>query len=130
LIQSSIPKSITRNRQVFETIFMYLQAHPCYLINWIKGSRFFDEPKDLTLLLQAIFGKREMKDNQRVISTLTIIAKAMFDAEARINNFKELCSVFRTDSPFRTIFKLIFSMQSSNARFNKLVITKLLFRLQ
>jgi len=109
---------------------MYLQAHPCYLINWIKGSRFFDEPKDLTLLLQAIFGKREMKDNQRVISTLTIIAKAMFDAEARINNFKELCSVFRTDSPFRTIFKLIFSMQSSNARFNKLVITKLLFRLQ
>jgi len=58
-----------------------------------------------------------------------IIAKSMFDAEARINNFKEMTSVFRTDSPFRTIFKLIYGMQSSNLRFNKLVIAKLLFKL-
>ena len=36
----------------------------------------------MTLLLQAIFGKREMKDNQRVASTLMIVAKAMFDEEA------------------------------------------------
>ena len=82
------------------------------------------------LLLYAIFGKREMKDNQRVINTLVVIAKAMFDQESKINNFKELCSVFRTDSPFRTIFKVIFSMQSTNLGFNKVVISKLLFKLQ
>ena len=129
-IQSSIPKSISRNRQVYEAIFTYLQSHPCYLIQWIKGPRFYGEPGDLTLLLQAIFGKREMKDNQRVASTLMIVAKAMFDEEARRNNFKELCSVFRTDSPFRTVFKLIFETQSPNLGFNKEIITRLIHKLQ
>lgn len=59
-----------------------------------------------------------------------IIAKAMFDEEAKINAFKELCSVFRTDSPFRTIFKIIFEMQSRNLGFNKEIISRLLHKLQ
>lgn len=71
-----------------------------------------------------------MKDNQRVLNILMLIAKAMFDEEARINNFKELCSVFRTDSPFRTIFKMIFEMQSANLGFNKEIIARLLHKLQ
>ena len=130
-IQSSIPKSISKNRQVFEAIFNFLQSHPCYLINWIKkDSAFFDSPEDLQLLLYAVFGKREMKDNQRVLNILMLIAKAMFDEEARVNNFKELCSVFRTDSPFRTIFKMIFEMQSANLGFNKEIIARLLHKLQ
>ena len=47
-----------------------------------------------------------------------LVAKAMFDEEAKINNFKELCSIFRTDSPFRSIFKVIYEMQSPNLGFN------------
>lgn len=71
-----------------------------------------------------------MKDNLRVLNTLMIIAKAMFDTEAQQNNFKELCSVFRTDSPFRTIFKMIFNLQTSNLNFNKEIIARLLHKLQ
>ena len=110
MIQSGIPKSIGRNRQVFEAIFTYLQAHPCYIARWIKQTKFFDEPEDLQLLLFAIFGKNEIKNNQRVIKTLMIIAKAMYDEEFRLNSFKELTSVFRTNSPFRAILSLIFEM--------------------
>lgn len=80
--------------------------------------------------MYAVYGKREMKDNPRVINSLMIISKAMFDEEAKVNNFKELCSVFRTDSPFRTIFKVIFNMQSGNLGFNKEVITRLIHKLQ
>lgn len=39
---------------------------------------------------------------------MMIIAKAMFDEEYDKNNFKELTSVFRTNSPFRAIFNMIF----------------------
>ena len=81
-ITSTIPKSIIRNRQLFETIFTYLQIHPCYLINWIKDSKFFEEPDDLELLISAVFGKIEIKDNPRVLNTLMIIAKGLFDVES------------------------------------------------
>ena len=111
-MQSSIPKTISRNRQVFEAIFTYLQAHPCYVIDWIKNTKFFDDPEDLHLLLSAIYGKCEMKNNPRIINTFVLIAKAMFDLEAEQNNFKALCSVLRTESPFRTIFKIIFVNQA------------------
>ena len=109
-IESSIPKSIIRNKQVFEMIYTYLQAHPCYLINWIVKTRFFEEPTELKLLLQAIFGRREMHDNPRVINTLLVIAKSIFQHEMKRSNdnIKDITSVFRTDSPFKTIFSLIF----------------------
>ena len=86
-ITSKIPKSIIRNRQLFETIFGYLQMHPCYLINWIKDSKFFEEPDDMELLINAVFGRIEMKDNLRVINTLMIVAKGLFDAETERYNF-------------------------------------------
>ena len=123
-IDSSIPKSIIRNRQVFEMIYTYLQAHPCYLINWITRTRFFDEPTELQLLLQAIFGRREMTDNPRVVSTLLVIARAIFQHEMKFNNVKDMTSVFRTDSPFKTIFNLVFDCQSANQAFNHRIITK------
>ena len=78
------------------------------------------------LLLFAIFGKREMKDNRRVLKTLMIIAKALFDEELASNNFKELTSVFRTNSPFRAIFNLIFEMQGSNLGFMREIIVRML----
>lgn len=89
-----------------------------------------DEPEDLQLLLHAIFGKREMKDNPRVLKTLMIIAKSMFDAEYEQNNFKELTSVFRTNSAFRAIFSMIFEMQNSNLGFMRDVIARSLHQQQ
>ena len=129
-INSSIPKSIGRNRQVFEAIYTYLQAHPCYIIRWIKNTKFFEEPEDLKLLLEGIYGKREMKNNKRVLKTMMIIAKAMFDEEYDKNNFKELTSVFRTNSPFRAIFNMIFQLQTSNLGFLKEVIVQMLHKTQ
>ena len=49
------------------------------MINWIKETKFFNEPDDLELLLFAVFGGIEMKDNSRVLNTLMIIAKGMFE---------------------------------------------------
>lgn len=71
-----------------------------------------------------------MKDNRRVLKTLMIIAKAMFDEELANNNFKEMTSVFRTNSSFRAIFNLIFEMQSSNLGFVKTIIVQMLHQLQ
>ena len=35
-LKTHLPKAIIRNKHIFEGIFTLLQAHPCYLINWIQ----------------------------------------------------------------------------------------------
>lgn len=65
-----------------------------------------------------------MTDNPRVVNTLLIIARAIFQHEMKFNNVKDMTSVFRTDSPFKTIFNLIFDCQSANQAFNHRIITK------
>ena len=79
------------------------------MINWITKTKFFDEPEGIKLLIYAIYGKREIKDNQRLLSTLLIVSREVFKYELNQINFKEMTSIFRTDSAFKTIFNLIFT---------------------
>ena len=65
-----------------------------------------------------------------MLNTLMIIAKGLFDVESRLNNFKEMCSLFRTDSPFRRIFSMIFKNQTSNRGFVREVLSRMLHKLQ
>lgn len=37
-LKSEIPQVVLLNKQIYEIMFMILQSHPCYLINWIKSS--------------------------------------------------------------------------------------------
>ena len=69
-----------------------------------------------------------MHDNPRVINTLLVIAKSIFQHEMKRSNdnIKDITSVFRTDSPFKTIFSLIFDCQSANQAFDQKIITKII----
>ena len=40
-VESTLPKLIMRNRQLFEAIFTLLQIHPCYLQNMICKTAIF-----------------------------------------------------------------------------------------
>jgi len=51
------------------------------MINWITKTKFFDEPEGIKLLIYAVYGKREIKDNQRLLSTLLIVSREVFKYE-------------------------------------------------
>ena len=53
-----------------------------------------------------------MMDNDRVVRTLLVIAKAVGHAEIKQISLKDMTSQFRYDSPFRTIFNLAFENQN------------------
>lgn len=79
LDKNTIPKIMVRSRQIFEGIFTYLHAHPCYMITWIK--KHIRESAEIEGLIYQVYGKKEMRDNARVINTLSVIARAIFDHE-------------------------------------------------
>ena len=65
-----------------------------------------------------------MKDNQRLIRTLVIVAKQIFDYEIKKNSINEL--IFKTESPFRYIFNIILENQTCNMEFIRTIIRDML----
>lgn len=76
-----LPKILIRNKKILEYIFTYLQTHPCYIITWIKKLNYIQESSKIKPFIERVFGRREIRDNPRVINTLVIIAKHVFEEE-------------------------------------------------
>jgi len=96
------------------------------LINWITKTELFDEPNEMRSVLVSIFGRREMLNNKRVVNTLMIIAKEVLRAELDLTNLKDMTSPFLSDSPFKTLFNLIFECQTQNMNFVRGVLTHIM----
>ena len=71
-----------------------------------------------------------MRDNPRVINTLVIIAKHVFDEELRLGSLKSTTSLGAANSAFRAIFTLILENQSQNHNFNKDVIRVMIHKMR
>ena len=108
-----------RSRQIFEGMYTYLQAHPCYVITWIK--KLLHESGEVDGLIYRIYGRKEMQDNPRVINTLSVIARAVFDNECADNSLDGVLTMGQ-ESKFRALFLLIINSQSQNKNFDKLII--------
>lgn len=50
-VKAELPKSIIRNKQLYEALFTMLQVHPCYLINWITKTTVNRQPKEVLHIL-------------------------------------------------------------------------------
>lgn len=87
-----------------------MQTHPCYLINWICNTTLVEEPNEIRQLISAIFGKREIINNKRVINTLMVVASNVFKHEIRNNSTKDVTNTYRTDSVFKTLFNIIYEI--------------------
>ena len=74
-IKAELPKSIIRNKQVFEAIFTQLQLHPCYLINWITKSSLNRQPKEAIHVIESVYGKEEIYENKRLLHVLMVIGR-------------------------------------------------------
>lgn len=81
LLISSIPKVMLRNKQILEDIFSYLQGHPCYVITWIN--KIVKEPAEIGPLIDKIYGSQEKIDDPRILNTLTVITRSIFDRQLR-----------------------------------------------
>ena len=108
--KNTIPKILIRSKQYIEGIFTYLQAHPCYMITWIN--KLVTEPANIRPLVHMIYGKLEMQNNPRVINTLTIIAKSVFDKEFENYSLQAYAVLGDEESTFRTMFKIILESQA------------------
>ena len=62
-----------------------------------------------------------MQDNPRVINTLSVIARAVFDNECADNSLDGVLTMGQ-ESKFRALFLLIINSQSQNKNFDKLII--------
>ena len=58
-------------------------------------------------VIYRIYGKTEMKDNPRVINTLTVIARKILDEECAEKTFEGLTALGQEDSLFRPLFIII-----------------------
>ena len=106
-IKADLPKAIIKNKLIYEAIFTFLQIHPCYIINWITKTPVNRQPKEVISILKTVFGEREIKNDQRIIHILMVIAKKLFLFEMETYDMKEILWS-RTDSTFSQIFQLIF----------------------
>ena len=77
MLKSSTPKIMLRNKTILEELFSYLQSHPCYVITWIN--KIVKEPSEIGPLIDKIFGSEEKNDNPRILNTLTVITRSIFD---------------------------------------------------
>jgi hypothetical protein len=89
-----------------------LQTHPCYLINWLCNTTLAEEANEIKQLISAIFGKREIVNNKRVINTLIVVAGTVFKNEIRNKSTKDVTNSYRTDSMFKTLFNFVYEMQT------------------
>ena len=126
--KNPIPKILIRSKQIFEGIFTYLQSHPCYLITWLK--KVLTGPAQLRGVIYRIYGKTEMKDNPRVINTLTVIARKILDEECAAKTFEGLTALGQEDSLFRPLFIIIMESQSQNKRAQDLVLRGMVHRMR
>ena len=67
-----------------------------------------------------------MRDNQRVINTLSVIARAIFDYEYKQHQRIDGIFSMGSGSKFRAIFLLIQNNQSQNFNFEKLIIREMI----
>ena len=100
-------------------MYTYLHSHPCYVITWIK--KLLQEVAEVEGLIYQIYGRVEMRDNPRVINTLSVIARAVFDSECAENSLAALLTMGQ-ESKFRALFLLIINNQSQNKNFDRLII--------
>jgi hypothetical protein len=82
------------------------------LINWITNTIFVEESNEIRQLITAIFGKREITNNKRIINTLMVVAGVVFKHEIRNKSTKDVTSTYRTDSMFKTLFNFIYEVQT------------------
>lgn len=59
-----------------------------------------------------IFGQNEIRDNLRVINTLTVIARQIFDKDWEKNTLQGLTALGQDENYFRMLFKIIMRSQS------------------
>lgn len=77
-----------------------------------------------------MFGRREIRDNPRVINTLVVIAKHVFEEELRVGSLKSATSLGQASTPFRAIFNIILENQSQNHNFNKRIIRVMIHKMR
>lgn len=100
--------------------------HPCYLINWLTEVPLTEQAVEIRFIVNAIFGRRELINNRRIVSTLVVVASEVLKRELRIKSVKEVANTFRNDSTFKTLFYIIYESQTQNLHFNRCVIKYLL----
>ena len=71
-----------------------------------------------------------MKDNPRVLNTLCVIARQIFDLELNEKSLKGMTQVGQTESPFRYLFIIIMESQSQNKNFNTAIIRNMCHRMR
>lgn len=84
-----------------------MQSHPCYIITWIKKQNLIQESNKLKAFIYQVFGRKEIRDNPRVINTLTVIARNIFEEELSQGSLKAMTSIGRSESAFRILFIII-----------------------
>ena len=97
-------------------------------MKWIE--KILHEPPELESLLNIIFGKLEMKDNLRVINTLTVIAKQVFDVDYEKNTVQGLTAFGQDETYFSIIFKMIMRSQTQNRNFENAIIRGMVFKVR
>jgi len=107
-LKTHLPKAIIRNKHIFEGIFTLLQAHPCYIINWIQKTTLHRQPKEVLRVLLTVYGKRELRNEPRLLLQLISVTLAQLRFELSMHDVREILWG-RTESCFAQMFSLMFN---------------------